>query len=158
MSPEEGADLLAALKARAEAYLRRAWRDRGDALFFGVPRKDGVAPEGFRAEARESGAALYPRPELLTEAEKYAGAAQTELTARLTVCRGRAVEEDELLLWSAGLKLLGGKAPEAEIARYEKRLRQQAAACLRRGSGGALWACALCLEALNGQRDEEVCV
>ena len=50
------------------------------------------------------------------------------------------------------------KAPEAEVARYEKRLRQQAAACLRRGSGGALWACALCLEALKGQRDEEVSV
>ena len=156
MTPEDGRRMLLALRKEAEEYLIKALRDRGDGLFFGVPREGAEAPRGYRIEKREAGVALYPLPELLETARAYAGEGSTELTRLMETMRGRAAGEDEMRLWSEGVKRLGERTGAREIARDEKKVRQTAAACMRRGGGGAMWACAMCLEAVGGKEERKV--
>lgn len=60
------------------------------------------------------------------------------------------IEEEDLLLWIQGIKLVELGASERETYLYERRARQRAAVCLRqRHGGGTLSAAALCIGLLR---------
>ena len=152
------------LRKEAETYLRRALRDRGEALYFGAPVPGAQVPALFDAQLRERGTALSPRATALTrfEAEmrlywlgKGYSPEGDELVRLLVKRRGEAILDGEMVLWYRGLKMLEEDGSAEEISRYEKALRQRAAVSLRTGGGGALWASGLCLSELRRRENEK---
>jgi len=119
----------------------RARIDRGDALYLA----DGPR-EGFLCEMRGKFFALTPG-EALTEAfsEWARPLAEADGLAR-SLLKLEGVGEGERELLIEGIKLIDLGAREPTLAACERRVRQRAAVCLRKKSGGGLlWLCAACL-------------
>lgn len=132
-------NLLAALTAEARvrlpegAYLRR---DRGDALLITDFRGE---VEGFARIPRGNLTALLPTPERIFRYEQKPPAGA--FSASLIRFRGQAADEKNALLFARGVKLFGGTA--AELAAFDRAVRQTAAEALRTGCGGGVYALAL---------------
>ena len=139
------------------AFLRR---DRGEALFVtDAPRIAGdvgwrtaLADAGFWVRERGDLARLTPGPEWLARLEAEYPAPPDAFCRGFVRFAGRAVEPKSLALFALGARLLDGGADDG---RFERRLRQRAAECLRMNPstprGGGLYACAL----LNHKIKEE---
>ena len=75
----------------------------------------------------------------------------TNAPKRRTRFRGLPIEAESLALFCEGTKL--AEAPEkARIAALNKAVRQRAAVCMRLGGGGGLFACAILLNLIGGNR------
>ena len=153
LNSPSGAALAAALRAAARgalpggALLRR---DRGEGLFVtDAPRRypdsgweAALARAGFEARVGDRGlASLRPGAPWLEALAAAFPDPPDFLSAALKRFDGPP-EEAGLALFALGAKALEGGFGRAD---YEKRLRQQAAVCLRAGGGGGLYACALLL-------------
>ena len=130
---------------RAEAIICGAWPraflrcDRGGGLYVtNAPLTSAQLHDleraGFRAEPAGSLWRLLPGEALVREADVWL--AREDDPLRLPALLG-ALDEDWALLCE-GLKRLELPADEAALARYEKRLRQRAAECMRTRQGGGL--------------------
>ena len=130
------------------AYLpagTNARRDRGEGLF--VIRERVESPYFTCAPAGDVWR-LTPTEALLREYE--GGAPQSALSRTFQRFRDLVVEKESLSLFCEAAKLL--EAPErARLAALDRALRQRAAACLRTGGGGGLYACAVMLDHLKGE-------
>ena len=107
------------------------YRDRGNALYVTrAPGGDwrGNLP-GFRVETRGDWAYLYP----LCALPEICGFPPDDLAERLKRFSGESLPVQ--LLLAGCLKAVERPVP-AEIARWEKRLRQSAAEAMRTGRGG----------------------
>lgn len=132
------------------AFLRR---DRGEALFVtDAPR---LRPEaacaqalrgaGFFCERRDRLLCLSPGPEWLVRLEADHPDPPDAFSRSLFRFAGLAPEEESLCLFALGARILDG---DADDGRFERRLRQRTATCLRLNTptnpcGGGLYACAL---------------
>ena len=131
--------ILAALTAEARAclpegaYLRR---DRGDALLVTDADRE---VEGFARIPRGNLTALLPTPERILRYEQTPPAGA--FSASLIRFRGQAADEKNALLFARGVKLFGGTS--SEFAAFDRAVRQTAAAALRTGDGGGVYALAL---------------
>ena len=116
------------------------YRDRGDALY--VTRALGAAWRGelpgFWVQLRGDWAYLYPRCALA----EICGFRPDDLASRLQRFSGESPQAQRML--AGCIKAMEQPLP-AEIARWEKRLRQSAAEGMRTGGGAGLYACALAL-------------
>lgn len=135
----------------AGAFLRR---DRGEALFAtDAPRlrpdadwPEALARTGFACELRDGLALISPGPKWLAALERAWPAAPDDLCRSLARFAGLEPDGESLRLFALGARQLDG---EGESARFERRLRQRAAECLRLNAhsnqtrGGGLYACAL---------------
>lgn len=130
------------------AFLRR---DRGEALFVtdapriaaSVPWQDALAEAGFLIEERGGLAFLTPGPGWLGGLEAEYHAPLDEFCRGFIRFAGRKIEPESLALFALGARILDGGADEG---RFDRRLRQRAAVCMRDKStscGGGLYACAL---------------
>ena len=131
------------------AFLRR---DRGEALFVtdaprvapGANWPSVLARAGFLAAERGGLLCLTPGSAWLTRLEDACPAPPDALCRGLFRFAGREIEAESLALFAAGARVLDG---DADDGRFERRLRQRAAACLRAQNpashGGGLYACAL---------------
>lgn len=133
-------NLLAALTAEARACLPEGAylkRDRSDALL--ITNVD-CEVEGFMRIPRGNLTALQPTPEriLCYEQNPPAGA----FSASLIRFRGQTADEKNVLLFARGVKLFGSGTP-SELSAFDRAVRQTAAAALRTGSGGGVYALAL---------------
>ena len=130
------------------AYLpagTNARRDRGEGLFVARER---VESPYFTCTPAGDVWRLTPTEALLREYEGEAP--QSALSRTFLRFRGLVVEKESLSLFCEAAKLL--EAPErARLAALERALRQRAAACLRTGGGGGLYACAVMLDHLKGE-------
>ena len=117
------------------AYLKR---DRGDALL--VTDFDGEV-EGFVRIPRGKLTALLPLPERILRYESEFSAPVGAFSASLLRFRGQTAGEGNVLLFTRGVKLFDGAA--AEFAAFDRAVRQTAAAALRTGDGGGVYALAL---------------
>lgn len=130
-----------------EAFLRR---DRGEALFVtDAPRFDPDAnrPQrlelaGFHCARRGALLLLTPKARWLEALEAESPVPPDEFCRGFLRFAGRPVEAESLALFALGARVLDG---EADDGRFERRLRQRAAVCLRGDPtcGGGLYACAL---------------
>ena len=129
-------------------------RDRGEGLFVtDAPRRE---PGGrWRAALSEAGfilsedgglARLSPAPAWLNRLEARYPEPPDALCASLQRFAGEPPEPESLALFALGARALDG---EDDHGRFERQLRQRAAACLRLNRtqstrhGGGLYACAL---------------
>lgn len=148
--PEEmRARLRAALPERA--FLRR---DRGDALFItNAPAFEGCpdAIRGFLPERQGNMLRILPDDTWISLLEHAGDAPPDFLCASLLRFRGQIPNRTNLALFARGLKLLDDihAAAEADIAAFDRLLRQRAALALRGKCGGGLYACALILAQIH---------
>ena len=134
------------------AFLRR---DRGDALFVSdAPRINSHTDWSarlFEAGFYCAGAGLlrlWPAEVWLTRLEAASPDPPDDLCRSLFRFRGRSPDGESLKLYTFGMRCLDGADG---AARFDRQLRQRAAACLRLNamdpsdptSGGGLYACAL---------------
>ena len=132
------------------AFLRR---DRGEALFVtDAPRlspdgpwRSALPAAGFLTRERDGLLWLIPGPEWLTRLEEAHPAPPDEFCQGFARFSGREIEPESLALFALGARVLDGGANDG---RFDKRLRQRAAECLRIHPnpihpGGGLYACAL---------------
>ena len=133
------------------AFLRR---DRGEALFVSdAPRlcpASEWAPSldraGFRHEISGGLLRLTPGPVWLERLEAAFPAPPDAFCETLARFRGMRPEPESLALFALAIKRIDGAADDG---RFERRLRQRAAECLRLNAndatshGGGLYACAL---------------
>ena len=132
-------------REKAEAIVREAWPraflrcDRGGGLYVTNAPLAGaqlaaLEEAGFRAEPMGSLWRLFPGEALTREIDAWLSQEGDPL--RLPALSG--VREADCALLCEGLKRLELPADEAALARYEKRLRQRAAECMRTRQGGGL--------------------
>ena len=144
-------DLLAQMRAQMRAalppgaFLRR---DRGEALFISnAPALEGcpASVPGFLVERQAGLMRILPDAGWIGRLESQHPAPPDFLCASLLRFRGAAIDEPNLRLFALGAKLVdaGPAASGAQIAAYDRCLRQRAALALRGGCGGGLYACAL---------------
>ena len=116
-----------------------AWRDTAAAL----------EAQGMRTRTCGQLIHITPVPEWAEPFERWAAgrAPESELTRCLIRRRGCPVCNDELLCWLEGMKRLELN----DAGGYEKRVRQTAAAALRKKCGGLLFCCGLCLDLMGGK-------
>ena len=129
------------------AFLRR---DRGEALFVtdapriaaSAPWRESLAEAGFAIVERGGLAFLTPGPGWLSRLEKAFPEPPDDFCRGFTRFAGREIEQESLALFALGARILDG---EADDGRFDRRLRQRAAVCMRdkSTSGGGLYACAL---------------
>ena len=135
------------------AFLRR---DRGDALFVtDAPRlgdrMDWAGPlfeAGFYCAVSGGLLRLWPAGIWLSRLEAACPEPPDDLCQSLSLFRGRDPDGESLKLFAFGLRCLDGGDG---AARFDRKLRQRAAACLRLNAmnpseptlGGGLYACAL---------------
>lgn len=133
------------------AFLRR---DRGSALFVSdAPRqcphgdwRERLARVGIDLQERDGLAHLSPGFTWLTRLEAEYPAPPDVFCEGFARFAGLPPDTESLALFALGVRVLDG-APDN--GRFERRLRQRAAQCLRRNrihnekSGGGLYACAL---------------
>ena len=126
-----------------KAFLRR---DRGDALF--ISNAPAIAPvvdpvPGFVFLVDGKLLRILPEPRWMQKWEETEP--PDHLSESLIRFRGAEPEQEALVLFVRGLKLLdmGAGAPANEIDAFDRAVRQLAAAALRRGSGGGLYALAI---------------
>ena len=134
-------NLLAALTAEARAALPEGAylkRDRGDALLI---TDCGCAVEGFARIPRGRLTALLPTSERILRWEQDFSAPAGAFSATLLRFRGPTPDNDNVLLFTRGVKLFSGTA--AELTVFDRAVRQTAAAALRTGNGGGVYALAL---------------
>ena len=141
--------LRAALPQRA--FLRR---DRGNALFItNAPAFEGCpdAIPGFLLERQGNMLRILPDDSWIALPEHAGDAPPDFLCASLLRFRGALPDRANLALFARGLKLLDDihAASEADIAAFDRLLRQQAALALRGNCGGGLYACALTLAQIH---------
>ena len=136
------------------AFLRR---DRGPGLYVtDTPRLDPDGPwraaaeaAGFRVEAARGLASLFPGEVWMDHLAARFPSPPNALCASMARFQSLPVDEASLRLFARGLKALeSGDGGDM----YEKSLRQRAAVCLRSEGGGGLYACALILYLLKGER------
>ena len=158
--------LIRALRAAAAAQLPpRAFlrRDRGEALFVtNAPRlrpetdwAEALSAAGFVCEVKDGLLYLIPGSAWLARLEAECPAPPDALCASLLRFRGLSPEPESLRLFALGARAL--EIP-AEGPRYDRRLRQRAAECLRLNAthphdpprGGGLYACALLDHEIGG--------
>lgn len=123
------------------AFLRRA---RGDATFVTNASRFGeIRLDENRFRVREENGLLFisPGAEFLTELELSHPDPADFFCRSLLRFRGQAPCEDALDTFAVGVRLLEN-ADENEARRYDHRVRNLAAVCLRKNLGGA-YACAL---------------
>lgn len=148
--------MIARLRAAARAALPKGAflrRDRGDALFVtDAPRlcpdggwRETLAAAGFLADEAGGLARLSPGPTWLQAMERQTPEPPNPFCASLSRFAGIEPEAESLALFALGVKAL--ERPE-DSPRFERRLRQRAAECLRMNAtnpihGGGLYACAL---------------
>lgn len=136
--------------------------DRGSSLYAtNLPMKgadwEGRAQEIQRAgfDVKRAGALLLiaPQQAWIEHFSDWAQSAGThsELTRVLSRFKDRPICEEERAAWLAGVKQLDLPRSAAD---YEKTVRQTAALAQRKGCGGLLQACGLCLDRL---KEEESC-
>ena len=132
-------------RERAEAIICGAWPraflrcDRGGGLYVtNAPLTSAQLHDleraGFRAEPMGRLWRLFPGEAIIREVEAWLSQEGDPL--RLPALSG--VLEADCALLCEGLKRLELPADEAALARYEKRLRQRAAECMRIHQGGGL--------------------
>ncbi len=132
-------------REKAEAIVREAWPraflrcDRGGGLYVTNAPLTGaqlaaLEEAGFRVEPMGRLWRLFPGEALTREIDAWL--AQERDPLRLPALSG--VREADCALLCEGLKRLELPADEAALARYEKRLRQRAAECMRTRQGGGL--------------------
>ena len=141
----------AALPPRA--FLRR---DRGEMLFVtNAPAFDPALREipGFIAERRGGLLFLLPDASWLRRWERRFPEPPDDLCAKLERFRGETPDQENLLLFARGAKLLDAGATPEDIAFYGRSLRQRAAVALRGGCGGGLYAAALIVFQLNKKEE-----
>ena len=150
-------DLAGALRAAARAALPEGAflrRDRGEGLFVtDAPRHK--AGGDWRAALSEAGfilaeagglTRLSPAPAWLVRLEARYPQPPDTFCAALARFAGEPPEPESLALFALGARTLDG---EDDHGRFERQLRQRAAACLRLNRtqstrlGGGLYACAL---------------
>lgn len=118
---------------------------RDDALYFApspgeVPQTSAL----FRLDMRADGVRLFPTERAVRTFEAWAATASEGLGAELARLRHQPGSEPELALFAQGLKMLELHAAQGAWRAYDKKLRQQAAECLReKTGGGALFACSM---------------
>ena len=144
-------DPIREMRARLRALLPpRAFlkRDRGDALF--ISNAPAVDPSfsgapGFCCARRGALMTFLPDASWLVRLEARRRCPPDDLCAGLVRFRGAPVSHETILLFTRGTKLMElTDAPEAELAAYDRAVRQAAAAALRGGmDGGGLYALAL---------------
>ena len=144
-------DMLRQMRAQLRSQLPpRAFlkRDRGDSLF--VSNAPAIDPSfsgavGFTCTHRGQLAFFLPDESRLARLEACHRQPPDTLSASLARFRGADVAHETLVLFAQGVKLLDQKnAPEADIAAFDRALRQTAAVALRGGiSGGGLYALSL---------------
>ena len=142
------------------AFLRR---DRGDGLFVTnaprvAPEADWTAPlsaAGFLCQSESGLIRLTPGPVWLARLELDYPEPPDFLCVSLTRVEGLAPEPESLRLFALGVKAL---EDASEAPRFDRRLRQRAAECLRLNQthphdptrGGGLYACALLHHEIGG--------
>ncbi len=151
------ADLAASLRAAARAalpegaFLKRA---REDGLFVtDAPRRcpggdwhTALSDAGFTVAESDGLARLSPAPAWLIRLEAGHPQPPDAFCAGFLRFAGRTPEAESLALFALGARALDGSD---DRARFERRLRQRAAVCLRLNQipstvrGGGLYACAL---------------
>ena len=135
------------------AFLRR---DRGDALFvtdaprfgFRLDLASRLFEAGFYCTDNGGLLRLWPAEIWLTRLEAACPDPPDALSQALLRFRGRSADGESLKLFALGLRCLDGGDG---AARFDRQLRQRAAACLRLNAmnpsepnrGGGLYACAL---------------
>lgn len=130
----------------AGAFLRR---DRGNALY--VANAPGIdwAAAGFLCREDGGLAHLTPGPAWLSRLEALYPEPPDPLCASLRRFRGEP-DPAALALFAAGMKILDGGTCDVK---YDQRLRQRAAVCLREHlPGGGLYACALVRNLIEKER------
>lgn len=98
---------------------------------------------GFRGTRRGTLLYLLPDASRIYRMERSAEQPPSELSASLLRFKGSVPDEENIKLWTQGIKLLNAKRDDAAIKAYDRALRQRAACALRGACGGALYACAL---------------
>lgn len=132
-------------RKRAETIICEAWLraflrcDRGDGLYVtNAPLTDrqlaALEEAGFHAEPAGRLWRLFPGEAIVRELEAWLSHERDPLRLP-ALCE--ALDADWALLCE-GLKRLELPADEAALTRYEKRLRQRAAECMRTHRGGGL--------------------
>ena len=144
-------------RAAREALPSRAFlrRDRGDALFVsdalrlcpGGDWGDALARAGFLIESDGGLLRLCPGPAWLRALESRFPEPPDDFCASLVRFAGMDADAESLALFALGARRLEG---EPDGGRFDKKLRQRAAECLRLNRttegpthGGGLYACAL---------------
>ena len=143
-------DLVLSLREQAAGCLPpRAFlkRDRGDALFItnalridpdcGIVSR--LSEKGFIVTEDNGLVRILPGRDMLLGSEKRYPEAPDHLSGTLMRFSGTEPEQENLVLFAQGLRILDGD-PAAD---YEQRLRKRAAVCLRNHTGGGLYACAV---------------
>ena len=144
-------DILRRMRAQLRAQLPpRAFlkRDRGEMLFVSnAPAIDASfsGATGFTLTRRGQLVFFLPDESRLLRLEAQHRQPPDTLCASLMRFRGAEIAPDTLLLFAQGIKLLDLKnAPKADIAAFDRKLRQTAAVALRGGCcGGGLYALSL---------------
>lgn len=145
------------LRARAEGALSGCGRaflrcDRGEGLYvtnapLDEQRLCALAQAGFRAERQGALWRLFPQEGLLTAAEEWLSGEEEPL--RLPALR--EIEPADWALFCEGVKRLELPFDAPALQRYERRVRQRAAECMRTGRGGGLLT--LCSRMLSRGRE-----
>ena len=137
------------MTAMPRAYLPpglNAQRDRGGGLFI---TREAVQSPWFVCERAGEVWRLWPTAALVAQYER--AEAPDALARTFLRFRGLPIEAESLALFCEGTKL--AEAPEkARIAALNKAVRQRAAVCMRLGGGGGLFACAILLNSIGGNR------
>ena len=137
------------MTAMPRAYLPpglNAQRDRGGGLFI---TREAVQSPWFACERAGEVWRLWPTAALVAQYER--AEAPDALARTFLRFRGLPIEAESLALFCEGTKL--AEAPEkARIAALNKAVRQRAAVCMRLGGGGGLFACAILLNLIGGNR------
>lgn len=121
-------------------------RDRGEGLFVA---REAVRSPWFACE--RTGAFWRLRPTAALVAQYERDEPPDALSRAFLRFRGLPVDAESLALFCEGAKL--AEAPEkARIAAFDKAVRQRAAICMRLGGGGGLYACAILLNLIGGNR------
>lgn len=148
-------------RERAEAIICSAWPraflrcDRAGGLYVtNAPLTEAqlltLENAGFHAEPAGSLWRLFPGEAIVREAEAWL--AREDDPLRLPALSG--VLDEDMAILCEGLKRLELPADEAALARYERRLRQRAAECMRtRQSGGLLSLCGRLLLKIRKERN-----
>ena len=123
------------------AFLRR---DRGDALFISnAPAFEEEIPAIPGFILKKEGTLLHILPDSAWMLELEKNDPPDQLSETLLRFRGMEADEGALNLFAGGLKLLDGGAAPHEAAAFDRSVRQRAAAALRGGHPGGLYALSL---------------
>ena len=137
------------MTAMPRAYLPpglNAQRDRGGGLFI---TREAVQSPWFACERAGEVWRLWPTAALVAQYERVEP--PDALSRTFLRFRGLPDEAESRVLFCEGAKL--AETPEkARIAALNKAVRQRAAVCMRLGGGGGLFACAILLNLIGGNR------